>query len=107
MATAAAGDMVAGLVGVEDEDGGGGGGGGGTVESKDISLLFVDAPLGGDDVSDGCSSLDVGGDEDDPVPLIEGADVLSDDAATAGIPSEFVLGEGICSTTGAGGGSSS
>lgn len=64
------------------------------------------APVVGDDVSDGCS-LDVGGDEDDPVPLIEGTDVLSNVAATVGIASEFVLGEGICSTIGVGGGSSS
>jgi hypothetical protein len=95
-----------GLVDVED-DAGGGGGGGGTVEFNKTSLVFVDTPVAGDNVADG-SSMDVVGDDDDsPVPLIIVADVLSDVVAIVDIVSEFVFGEGNCSTSGAGGGSSS
>jgi hypothetical protein len=51
--------------------------------------------------------MDVVGDDDDPVPLIIGADVLSDVVTIVEIVSEFIFAEGTCSIDGAGGGSSS
>jgi hypothetical protein len=51
--------------------------------------------------------LDIVGDDDGPIPLITGADVLSDVVAILETVSEFIFGEDDCSTTGVGGGSSS
>lgn len=101
VATAAAGNIGLGLVDAEDV----GGGGGGIVEIDDISLLFVNVPIAGDDVADRLP-FGIPGDDDDggPVPLVTGTTTLSD-SVTVEFVSEFIFGESCCcSTTGRGGG---
>ncbi|CAF4572580.1 unnamed protein product, partial [Rotaria magnacalcarata] len=76
VATAVTGTIIFGLVDPKDTGGGGGGGGGGgIVEFNEISLLFVNSPVDGDDVADRLP-LDIAGD-DGSVPLVTGTDVLS------------------------------